>query len=97
MEVPRNQGSAGIFWNNRIVQASLTCNYRDYQWSDDENTLKTPGYIIFDLKLGHTFFRQVNVNCIIQDIFNTRFLDSKGDLSPGRFFMLNLAYRFSKS
>jgi outer membrane receptor protein involved in Fe transport len=96
MEVPRNQLSAGLFWNNRIVQTSLTYIYRDDQWGDDENTQVTPGYSLFDLKIGHTFFKQVNVNCIIQDIFNTRFFDSKGNLSPGRFFMLNLAYRFSK-
>ena len=97
MEVPRNQFSSGLFWNNRYVQISLTYTYRDFQWSDDENTQKTPGYSLFDLKLGHTFFRNLNVSCVIQDIFNARFYDSKGNLSPGRFFMLNLGYRFTKS
>ena len=97
MEVPVNQLSAGLFWNNRFVQTSVTYAFRDYQWSDDENTQKTPGYNIFDLKLGHTFFKRVNVNCVVQDVFNTRYVDSKGNLSPGRFFMLNLVWRFLKT
>ena len=95
MEVPRNQFSAGVFWNNRFLQASLTFNQRDFQWSDDANTVKTPGFNIFDLKLGHTFFHKVNAACTIQDILNTRYFDSKGDLSPGRFFMLSVTYRFN--
>ncbi len=97
MEVPRSQFSAGIFWTNRILQTSLTFNHRDFQWSDDENTLQNPGYNIFDMKLGHTFFKKLNLSCIIQDVLNTRYYDSKGNLSPGRFFMLNLTYRFAKS
>ncbi|MEI6683063.1 MAG: TonB-dependent receptor [Bacteroidota bacterium] len=97
MEVPRNQFSAGVFWNNRIIQTSLTFNQRDAQWSDDENTVKTPGFNIFDLKAGHTFFKQVNLSCVVQDIFNTRYYDSKGNISPGRFFMVNVTWRFLKS
>ncbi len=96
MEVPRNQFSAGLFWNNRFVQTSLTFNYRDPQWSDDQNTTQTPGYKIFDLKAGHTFFNRLNLGCVVQDVFNTRYCDSKGNLSPGRFFMVSVAYRFAK-
>jgi len=94
VEVPRNQAFAGIWWNNRYVQVTLTFNYKDYMWSDDENTLKTPPANTFDLRLGHVFADRLTLSATVQDIFNTRYYDSKGNLSPGRFFMLNVAYRF---
>jgi iron complex outermembrane receptor protein len=94
VEVPRNQVFAGIWWNNRIVQVTLTFNYKDFQWNDDENTLKTAPSNTFDLRLGHTFGDKFTISATIQDIFNTRYYDSKGNLSPGRFVMLNLAYGF---
>ncbi|MEI6174649.1 MAG: TonB-dependent receptor [Bacteroidota bacterium] len=94
VEVPRNQAFAGIWWNNPIVQVALTFNYKDFQWNDDENTLQTGPSNTFDLRLGHTFAEKFTVSATMQDIFNTRYYDSKGNLSPGRFIMLNLAYGF---
>jgi len=96
MEVPRNQAFAGIYYSSRIMLASLTFNYKSSVWNDDENTLQTPGYSTFDMKVGKTFFKQLTVNLVIQDIFNTRYYDSKGNISPGRFFMLNVAYSLTK-
>ena len=95
VEVPRNQAFAGIWWNNPYVQVTLTFNYKDYQWNDDENTLKTPPSNTFDLKLGHAFANKLSISAMIQDIFNTRYCDNKGNLSPGRFIMLNLGYSFN--
>ena len=94
VEVPRNQAFAGIWWNNRIIQVTLTFNYKDFQWNDDENTLKTAPSNTFDLRLGHIFAKKFTVSATMQDIFNTRYYDSKGNLSPGRFIMLNLGYGF---
>jgi len=94
VEVPRNQAFAGIWWNNPIVQVTLTFNYKDFQWNDDENTIQTGPSNTFDLRLGHTFAEKFTVSATMQDIFNTRYYDSKGNLSPGRFIMLNLAYGF---
>jgi outer membrane receptor protein involved in Fe transport len=76
------------------VQVTLTYNFKDFQWNDDENTLQTPSSNTFDLKLAHIFAQKLTVSATIQDIFNTRYYDSKGNLSPGRFIMLNLAYAF---
>ena len=94
VEVPRNQAFAGIWWNNRIIQVTLTFNYKDFQWNDDENTVKTGPSNTFDLRLGHTFADCFTISATMQDIFNTRYYDSKGNLSPGRFMMVNLAYGF---
>jgi iron complex outermembrane receptor protein len=97
VEVPRNQVFAGIWWNNRIIQVTLTFNFKDFQWNDDENTLKTPSSNTFDLRLGHIFAKKLTVSATVQDIFNTRYYDSKGNLSPGRFIMLNVGYGFLKT
>jgi iron complex outermembrane receptor protein len=95
VEVPRNQVFAGIWWNNPIVQVTLTFNFKDFQWNDDENTLKTRSSNTFDLRLGHIFAEKLTVSATMQDVFNTRYYDSKGNLSPGRFIMLNVAYAFN--
>lgn len=97
VEVPRNQAYTGIYYNSRILQASLVYNYKGPVWNDDENTLQTAGYGIFDVKVGKLFFQTLNINFIIQDIFNTQYLDSKGNFSPGRFFILNVSYKFTHS
>jgi iron complex outermembrane receptor protein len=95
MEVPMHQAFAGLYYSSRILQASLVFNFKDAQWSDDENTLQTPAYSTFDIRVGKTFFEHFNASVIIQDLFNTRYYDSKGNISPGRFIMLNLSYRFA--
>jgi iron complex outermembrane receptor protein len=97
VEVPRNQAFASIYWNNRFVQVTLTYNFKDYMWNDDENTVSTPSSYTFDLRLGHTFADMLTLSATVQDIFNTRYYDSRGNLSPGRFIMLNLACRFNSN
>jgi len=96
MEVPENQAFAGLYYSSRILQASVIFNYKGPMWSDDENTQQTPAYSIFDLRIGRTFFNKISASLIMQDIFNARYYDSKGNISPGRFIMLNLSYQFIK-
>jgi iron complex outermembrane receptor protein len=95
MEVPKNQAFAGIYYSSRILQASLVFNYHGAQYSDDENTLLTPDYNTFDMKIGKTFFHKLTASLVIQDIFDTPYYDSKGNISPGRFIMFNLSYSFT--
>jgi iron complex outermembrane recepter protein len=97
MEVPVNQAFSGLFYNSRLLSATVVFNYKGAQWSDDENTQKTPAYSTFDIKIGKTFINHLTASLVVQDIFNTRYYDSKGNISPGRFFMLNLSYHFIKS
>ncbi|MFH1160339.1 MAG: TonB-dependent receptor [bacterium] len=96
MEVPQNQVFAGLIYLPRWLSASLIFRYVGKQWIDDENTAQTPGYWTLDLKVSHTFFHQMNLAFIVQDLLNRQWTDSKGLLSPGRFIMLSLSYSFSK-
>lgn len=95
MEVPVHQFFAGVFYNSSLLQSSIVYSYNGSQWNDDENTLKASSYNTFDFKIGKSF-KAFSANLIIQDLFNTRYYDSKGNISPGRFFMLNLSYHFKK-
>ncbi|MBE0646510.1 MAG: TonB-dependent receptor [Bacteroidales bacterium] len=96
MEVPDNQAFAGVLFTPRWLSAALTCRYLGPQWIDDENTAKTNGYFTMDFKVSHIFFDQLTAGITIQDLMNRQWVDSKGQLSPGRFILLNLSYRFTK-
>ncbi|NQV03663.1 MAG: TonB-dependent receptor [Bacteroidia bacterium] len=96
MEVPANQAFAGFIFTPKWLSAALTGRYVGSQWIDDENTAQTQGYFTIDLKASHTFFNQLTAGITIQDLLNRQWTDSKGQLSPGRFIMLNISYRFSK-
>lgn len=97
MEVPVNQAFSGIYFKNKILQSSLVFNFHGAQYSDDENTLQTPAYQTFDFKIGTILYNHININLVVQDIFDNRYYDSKGNISPGRFFMFNISYLFSKT
>lgn len=96
MEVPANQVFAGLIFTPEWLSATLTCRYVGSQWIDDENTVQTHGYLTMDMKASHTFFRHLTAGITIQDLLNRQWTDSKGQLSTGRYILLNLTYRFVK-
>ncbi|TSA24999.1 MAG: hypothetical protein D4R67_10915 [Bacteroidetes bacterium] len=94
MEVPANQAFAGFIYTPSWLSATLTCRYVGSQWIDDENTAQSPGYFTIDLKASHTFFSRLTAGVTVQDLLNRQWTDSKGQLSPGRYIMVSLSYRF---
>ncbi|MFH1296400.1 MAG: TonB-dependent receptor [Bacteroidota bacterium] len=95
MEVPANQAFAGFIFTPSWLSATLTCRYVGRQWIDDENTAQSPDYFTLDLKASHTFFNKLTASITVQDLLNRQWTDSKGQLSPGRYIMVSLAYRFA--
>ncbi len=96
MEVPANQAFAGLIFTPKWLSAALTGRYVGSQWIDDENTAQTLGYFTIDLKASHTFFNRITTGITIQDLLNRQWTDSKGQLSTGRYILLNLSCRFTK-
>ncbi|MBL7137553.1 MAG: TonB-dependent receptor, partial [Bacteroidales bacterium] len=94
MEVPRNQAFAGVIFSPRRLSTSLTFRYVGRQWIDDENTAQSPGYFTIDMKASYTFFNKLTTGITVQDLLNRQWTDSKGQLSPGRYILLNLSYHF---
>jgi len=95
MEVPPHQAFAGLVFTPRWLNATLTCRYVGKQWIDDANTAQSSDYFTIDMKASHTFFNALTLGFSVQDLLNRQWINNKGQLSPGRFFLLNVSYRFS--
>ncbi len=94
IEVPKHMVYMGATWNNRYFNTTLLYNYISSQWYDDENTILIKEYHTVDLQLSKEFFEKLNVSLNIQNILDNEYIDRKGYLSPGRYIMAEVAYKF---
>jgi len=97
MEVAPHIIYSSVLWRTKVVNTLFAFQFRDKQWSDDENLTFTPSRYSFDIKFSKIFNEKWNIALSVQDIFNNRFVDTKGQLSPGRFIIANLTYKFIKN
>ena len=91
-EVPDNLVLVGLSWRNKIVNLFVDYTYMDDQWYDEENMIIIEGYSLVNLRLSRTVYKNLSASFDVQDLFNTQFIDRKGYLSPGRFFMFEINY-----
>jgi len=91
-EVPPNLVFLGLQWKNKIVDFFIDFTYTDDQWYDELNTIIVDGYSLVNLRLSKDVFKNLQLVLDIQDLFNEQYLDRKGYLSPGRFFMFEIKY-----
>ena len=91
-EVPENLIYTGFDWTNKIVNFHINYTYTDEQWFDEENTELIDSYSLVNVRLSRKIIKNLSVTLDIQDLFNDRFIDRKGYLSPGRFIMFDLKY-----
>jgi iron complex outermembrane receptor protein len=91
-EVPKH--ILGIYSDIKIKGAilSLSYNYTSDQWYDDENLEIVRAYKLLNAKVSRTFFKRYWIGISIEDLLDSHYIDRKGYLSPGRFFMLELKY-----
>ncbi len=94
IDVPKNLASGAFVWNNNIVNTTITAKFIDKEWVDDENTLQLNSYFTFDAKLQRLFYNKINCAVLCQNILNKRFVDSKGYLSPGRYFLIEVSFNW---
>lgn len=92
MEVAPNQFNAALTWRSDLISAGLFVHYIDSQYIDDENTVSSPEHTLTDLKLYRDFGPHINANLGIQNVFNTTYMDEKGQQSIGRFFMAGISF-----
>ena len=90
--VPKQHLYSGILYKSKIFNLSLIYKYTSSMWDDDLNTVLVEGYSRFDAKISRLFLKKLFVSLTVENIFNTVYLDSKGLLPPGRFFMLACKY-----
>lgn len=93
-EVPQNLVFLGLGWKNKFLDIFIDYTFTDDQWYDEENTQIIDGYSLINLRLSKHFFEHFVANLDVQDLLDEQFIDRKGYLSPGRFFMFELKYLF---
>ncbi|MBE9467324.1 MAG: TonB-dependent receptor [Bacteroidetes bacterium] len=94
IEVSPNLFYASLRWKNKIVNINANCNYVDEQWYDDQNTILIEDYLVANIKFSKILKKQYKIYLDIQNIFDNEFVDRKGLLSPGRFIIGGLQYKF---
>lgn len=93
-EVPWNQAFAGLFWENRYMNTTLTANYVGKEYSDEQNILIIDDYLTADVRFSRMIQKNFFFALDIQNVFDKVYIDKKQRLSPGRFIMVELAYKF---
>lgn len=92
-EVPQHLASAGILMRYRQWFGKADWSYTGSLWYDDENTLLTEDYHLFNIKAGYQITPQFLFTVTVQDLFDNVHTDKKGMLSPGRFILTGLRFR----
>jgi outer membrane receptor protein involved in Fe transport len=91
---PMNIVYSGVQIKTKVINISFTYRYVSSFWANDANTQKVNGYSLFDAKVSKTFYNKLRLSAMIQNIFNNLYLDSKGNIPPGRFITVELKYNF---
>ena len=94
VEVPWHQAFLGLFWKNKIVNATVIANYVGEEYADDQNILIIDDHLTLDVRLSRKIHENLFFALDIQNIFDKVYIDKKQRLSPGRFILVELAYQF---
>lgn len=94
-EVPLNQASVEVFFmNNRLANLGIIWIRTGLQWGDDINSHHIEPWNTFDLKLWREF-HGIKLSMDVFDIFDNPYIDKKGLMSPGRYFLFSVGYGFN--
>jgi len=94
VEIPWHQAFAGLFWKNKIVNATIVANYVGEEYADDQNILIIDDHLTADIRFSRMIGDNIFFALDVQNIFDKVFIDKKQRLSPGRFILVELAYKF---
>jgi len=99
-DVPTHMISASANWRNKIINVGISAKYLGERWVNDLNEYdevvlsdKYPDYTTINLKLSKQI-KTVFVNLNIQNILDTDYYNTKGQVNPGRFVTLELGVKF---
>lgn len=94
VEIPWHQAFAGLFWKNKYLNTTIVTNYIGEEYADDQNILIIDDYQTFDIRLSRMIGKNIFFALDVQNIFDKIYIDKKLRLSPGRFILLEIAYKF---
>lgn len=93
-EVPWHQAFAGLFWRNKYINATFIANYVGEMYLNEANNQIVDDYLVCDIRLSRMINKSFFVALDIQNIFDNVYIDKKQRLSPGRFILAELAFKF---
>ena len=93
IEVPKNILNIGFDAKYKKNRLTISYNFVDKQWFDDENTQLINSYRLLNMKYTRVINKHFQVKLGIDDILDNKFIDKKGYQSPGRFFMGEVSYK----
>ncbi|HBS88808.1 MAG: hypothetical protein A2W91_03960 [Bacteroidetes bacterium GWF2_38_335] len=94
IEVSPHLFYAGATWKNKLLNCHLNCTYTGSQWVDDENTQLLEDYFLLNMRLSKELKSGLGCWIDIQNILDNQFIDRKSQLSPGRFVLGGVGFRF---
>jgi len=94
VEIPWHQAFAGLFWRNKYINTTLVANYVGEEYADEENIFIIDDYLTIDVRMSRLIGENIFVALDVQNIFDKVYIDKKQRLSPGRFILVELAYKF---
>jgi iron complex outermembrane receptor protein len=101
-DIPDHKVSAGITWNNRIVNTTFMYKYIGEQWINDLNVIEDeylftdryPAYSIFSIRLERQIIKNLKASLNIENIFDKIYTDSNAQQCPGRFILGSVYFNF---
>ena len=94
IEIPWHQAFAGLFWKNKYINTTIVANYIGEEYAEEQNVIMIDDYLTADIRLSRTIMKNFFFALDIQNIFDKVYIDKKQRLSPGRFILVELAYKF---
>ncbi len=92
-DVPSHQLFGAVQFNHPWINFSINASYRSFTWADDENTIQNQGYWQFNATLYKEFYKHITLRLNVIDVFDTPYINSKGQISPGRYTTFNVTYK----
>lgn len=95
---PHHQIKVGLNWVNPYLNAGAYYYYKSSQlvYTNEvtQTTKRISEYHTADLKFWREIVKNLTITLTIQNIFDKQYLESDTDLSPGRFILGELVYKF---
>ena len=94
MEVPEHQASGAIEWRYHWFMAGASLAYTGKLFADDDNLIVNQARTETGVRVSATYHEKIYLSLSMQDVLNNRYTDSKGNISPGRFMMCSVIWKW---
>jgi iron complex outermembrane recepter protein len=87
---PQNSLKSGVRFAWKFINSSFIMNYKDMQFSTDDNSQKIDSYISCDFKIYASIRKDYQLGISIFDLFDNQHMETADYFSPGRLFYVDM-------